>query len=860
MNMSQRRRGMLVVLSLLISVLVIPQRQSSAWAQNVVTSAGNQEIIIGLSDFGLAQSDMTTLSKSNAGPARLTALLQTYGLQDVRALYTPELFAMDDAARADGLAGTIVVTVPQSVEPMQLVTAVERLAEVAYAEPNFRVTLLEKTGEADGDGANDTNIDAAAVGGRAVNGQDVGPSDFLWAAQIRMSSNNRLICGGVIINRYWVLTAAQCVTNRTAAMMYVRAGAREVDAASGIQDKSIRKIFRHPAYSAATNQNNLVLLQLQNPIAKSATAQPEVIGHRAADARAYEAGSKTTMVGWGMTQVATDGLAGYLRKSTSTIIAGPTCKTALGSKYRGGMLCADTLVDGDPTTALCGSDLGSGLLATINGRQRIVGLAIDSLSCGDGTPSVYTNLSGYWSWIYSIVKMDVTDDPFIGMQWGLNNGADTDVDALEAWGITRGVDTTMVAVVDTGIKLDHPDLESARLRTDIDYDFANSDTNASDDNGHGTHVAGIIGATADNGIGVTGVCPGCELLPVKVLKSDGGGNADNVAQGIRYAADRGADVINMSLGIDPNCGCSKTIANAINYAYNKGSFLVAAAGNNGKGTLSYPSASSRVLPVIATTILGRRASFSNFGPGAELAAPGDNIFSTYTSPEYKQLDGTSMASPLVAGIAGLALSRRAGLTNPQLYWLLRNSTDDMGEPGYDQQTGFGRINAYEAVSKDIGGVVDKGPDGCNSEPSSGCGNCSTSLVLGTEAKNGSQALLYQFRDSVLKPSVVGARWTSLFYTHNVEMGYLILMNPTLRTTAYDMVMHMQPAIRTLLGAGDTSTVFTDQDFRLISAFRSQLLADASPRLRTAVNDEWSRIQPQQFVGKKVTEIWKSLQN
>jgi thermitase len=225
----------------------------------------------------------------------------------------------------------------------------------------------------------------------------------------------------------------------------------------------------------------------------------------------------------------------------------------------------------------------------------------------------------------------------------------------------------MVAVIDTGVAVAHPDLAGARLRTDIDYDFINSDDNADDDNGHGTHVAGIVAASTDNGIGVAGICADCEILPIKVLDAEGSGDVSVIAQGLRYAADQGADIANMSLGMDPNCGCSETIANAINYAYERGLFMIAAAGNDGIDKVGYPASSSRVLAVGATTISGGRAYFSNYGADLDIVAPGDDILSTYPTPEYDTLSGTSMASPMVAGVAGLALSAR-GMSQPQL-WL-----------------------------------------------------------------------------------------------------------------------------------------------------------------------------------------------
>src|SRR3972149_9140648 len=127
----------------------------------------------------------------------------------------------------------------------------------------------------------------------------------------------------------------------------------------------------------------------------------------------------------------------------------------------------------------------------------------------------------------------------------------------------------------------------------------------------------------------------------------------------------------MSFGIAPDCGCSKTIAKAINYAFNKGSLLVAASGNNGKSIISYPASSSRVMSVGATNINDKRTSWSNYGKGLDLVAPGDNILSTYLNNTYKYLSGTSMAAPYVSGVAGRVQSKRPFFTNKQIWWVLR---------------------------------------------------------------------------------------------------------------------------------------------------------------------------------------------
>ena len=243
-------------------------------------------------------------------------------------------------------------------------------------------------------------------------------------------------------------------------------------------------------------------------------------------------------------------------------------------------------------------------------------------------------------------------DPRFSEQWGL-----TAIHAPQAWTVTRGKSAVVVAVVDTGVDYTHPDLVD-RVDTANDYDFVNGDSDAVDDNGHGTHVAGIIAATADNGIGVAGVAPECRVLPVKVLDSKGSGDTIGVAAGIRYAADAGAKIINLSLAGPSDA----TMGDAVAYAQLKGCIVVAAAGNEGLGSASYPAGYDQVIGVGATDSSNVRATFSNHGIGVDIAAPGVNILSTTLGGGYEPLSGTSMASPFVSAVTALVWSVNATAT------------------------------------------------------------------------------------------------------------------------------------------------------------------------------------------------------
>ncbi|RME33213.1 MAG: hypothetical protein D6793_10065, partial [Thermoflexia bacterium] len=227
------------------------------------------------------------------------------------------------------------------------------------------------------------------------------------------------------------------------------------------------------------------------------------------------------------------------------------------------------------------------------------------------------------------------NDPYFGLQWGLHA-----VRAPEAWAPSKG-EGILIAVLDTGTDYLHPDL-SAKVRTDIDYDFVNNDNDARDDHGHGTHVSGIAAAATDNGLGIAGLGWAAQVLPVKVLGSGGGGSALALSLGIYYAAASGAKVINMSLG--GNGACPADLQAAVDDAYSRGVLLVAAAGNRPDiQRPPFPANCAHVLGVAATDSYDDLASFSVTGTHVSVAAPGVGIYSTIPPNQYNPWNGTSMA-------------------------------------------------------------------------------------------------------------------------------------------------------------------------------------------------------------------------
>jgi subtilisin family serine protease len=286
-----------------------------------------------------------------------------------------------------------------------------------------------------------------------------------------------------------------------------------------------------------------------------------------------------------------------------------------------------------------------------------------------------------------IYHVDMTpNDPSLGSQWAWNT-----IKAYQAWDVTQGSTSTVIAVVDTGGTLNHPDLDAKYV---AGYDYVDGDSTPTDGNGHGTHVAGTAAAETNNSTGGAGMCPSCAVMPVRVLDNNGSGTLTNVANGITYAADHGAKVINLSLG---GSG-STTLQNAVDYAWNKGVFLACAAGNDGTSsqTNAYPGAYTNCFAVASTNSSDTKSSFSNYGTWVEVAAPGESIYSTWLNGGYNTISGTSMATPHVAGLAGLLASQ--GLTNAQIKDRIMSTADKISGTGTYWSSSGGRINAYNAVS------------------------------------------------------------------------------------------------------------------------------------------------------------------
>ena len=273
------------------------------------------------------------------------------------------------------------------------------------------------------------------------------------------------------------------------------------------------------------------------------------------------------------------------------------------------------------------------------------------------------------------------NDPYWSKQWGTTKTM-TDT----AWSTTTGSSTVVIAELDTGVDAGHADLSGAFT---AGYDFINNDSNPADDYGHGTEVAGVLAARGNNNVGIAGQCWSCRIMPVKVLNSSGSGSYSAISNGITYAADHGARIINMSLG---GTVASSTLQNAVNYAWNKGVLLIAAAGNAGTTAYNYPGAYDPVVAVAGSDSRDARYSWSTYGSWVEVAAPGCDQTTTMGGG-YAVPCGTSFASPMTAGIAGLLASANPGATNAALRSALINTTDPVGS-----YVAYGRVNAAKAMA------------------------------------------------------------------------------------------------------------------------------------------------------------------
>ena len=280
----------------------------------------------------------------------------------------------------------------------------------------------------------------------------------------------------------------------------------------------------------------------------------------------------------------------------------------------------------------------------------------------------------------------ISNDPLFPQQWGMQK-----IQALAAWDVTLGSPSVIVAIVDTGVDLSHPDLQG---RIVDGRNFLDPDQPPQDDGGHGTHVAGTIAASLNNSLGIAGIAPGVSIMPVKALTADGRGRDSTVAASMRWAIDNGARIVNMSFSLRL-AEVSPVLTEAVAYAESRNVLLVVAAGNDGSSSPTFPAATDPVISVAATDENDRRAFFSNYGEWITVSAPGTGIMSTTWdgNSNYGSESGTSMAAAHVTGVAALMISLRPELGVSEVKALLRASSDPLPDFGMG-----GRLNAAKAVN------------------------------------------------------------------------------------------------------------------------------------------------------------------
>jgi subtilisin family serine protease len=298
------------------------------------------------------------------------------------------------------------------------------------------------------------------------------------------------------------------------------------------------------------------------------------------------------------------------------------------------------------------------------------------------------------------------DDPYWEDQWYLPN-----IESPPAWDKSRGTGV-IIGLIDSGVDLDHEDLADNILPDG--RDFGDGDDDPGDELGHGTQVCGVIAAIQNNGIGISGIAPESMILPLKVNRgSSGTVQADAVAEAIVYAADYGAQIVNLSLGWDD--WEPQIIIDAIAYAVERGVLLVAAAGND-YGPVFFPAKQEDVIAVSATDENNEKVIHYASGPEVELVAPGVGMRTTRINGSYTTSSGTSFASPLVSGVAALLLSQYPYLTGMQIRTYLQMRADDLGDEGRDDEFGYGKVDALRTLDPLISFVFPSSIKGSSTIP------------------------------------------------------------------------------------------------------------------------------------------------
>jgi subtilisin family serine protease len=496
------------------------------------------------------------------------------------------------------------------------------------------------------------------------------------------------------------------------------------------------------------------------------------------------------------------------------------------------------------------------------------------------------------------------NDPLFAEQWWLRQ-----INIEEAWDITRGSPEVVIAIFDSGVDPTHEDWGNREISSKS-YVEAPSVIHT-----HGTNVAGVAAASANNGKGIAGICPQCSIMSIRVYQ-DACTGPSKLADAIRYAVNNGADVINMSFSVD-DCKNLEDVHGAINDAYESGVVIVASTGNAGTSSCStpstpstpsisscaaetalapgepglgvdYPANSNRVLAVGASThddirvvnglLPNGQIWSSQYGAEIDLVAPGEGILTTSVNDgayivsmdtyqciegtnhygKYECFQGTSASAPMVAGVAGLLLSEYPDLTPAQVRAVLRESSDDIGALGFDTQTGTGRLNAGAALS-----LGQNPPAVSPSDPWTQSAAPICTSKQGIQVTNEDTLDTYRtFRDEVLHSSRSGRAFINLYERHTGELVTLLLADENLRLRTGQFLLDAEDEFDALLpsNGSNTATIILDRTlYEDAEALVRDIGAAGNEDLRTDLNQVWNDLDLQQRVGDDVNDIWQDIQ-
>jgi len=418
------------------------------------------------------------------------------------------------------------------------------------------------------------------------------------------------------------------------------------------------------------------------------------------------------------------------------------------------------------------------------------------------------------------------NDPQYASQWHLAT-----IQAPSAWNITTGSSSVKIAIVDSGVDPTHPDLAPKLIPG---WSFITGTTDTHDTMGHGTTTAGAAAALGNNGIGVAGVAWQNPVMPLVVVDSTGFASYSNIASAITYAADQGARIVNVSIG---GTSASSTLQSAVNYAWNKGTVVFASSGNGGSSTPYYPAGCQNVVSVGATDSNDTLASWSNYGSWMSLVAPGVNIYTTTNGGGYGYASGTSYSSPIAAGVGALVLSYSPSLSASSLVNVLERNSDDLGAAGYDPTFGWGRVNAYRALTGS-GASLDTTPPAVTiTNPAASASIQGTVNVQGTATDNVGVSRIEVYIDGNLVNTVYASPYSYAWDTTSAANG-----SHSVVVKAYDSANNV----------GQASVSVTVNNPLLVSAQAPTVFIQSPSNGSTINGNAW--VTASAFDNVKVTQV------